>query len=203
MASGKQKIPLSVLHDYCRTLRGMGIQLGESPVVVAAALVANELGEVRVSNARKYVEANALLVRSTLAQAKKDGRYVPSNAKLKKADEAVGTGQSAASWLMPDGVDVRTDAFLQTYAWKKVRMQALLQWGARCMCCGATPSSGAIMNVDHIKCRRRFPELALALDNLQILCGDCNHGKGNWDMTDWRPGGTAPAADQETRMEHA
>ena len=24
------------------------------------------------------------------------------------------------------------------------------------------------------------------LDNLQILCSDCNAGKGNWDQTDWR-----------------
>lgn len=32
-----------------------------------------------------------------------------------------------------------------------------------------------------------FPDLALSMDNLQVLCGDCNHGKGNWDVTDWRP----------------
>ena len=42
------------------------------------------------------------------------------------------------------------------------------------------------MNVDHIKPRRLFPDLALSLDNLQVLCHECNHGKGNWDMTDWR-----------------
>lgn len=43
------------------------------------------------------------------------------------------------------------------------------------------------MNVDHIKPRRLFPWLALELKNLQVLCHDCNHGKGNWDQTDWRP----------------
>lgn len=29
-------------------------------------------------------------------------------------------------------------------------------------------------------------DLALSLENLQVLCAECNHGKGNWDMTDWR-----------------
>ena len=43
-----------------------------------------------------------------------------------------------------------------------------------------------MLNVDHIKPRFLFPDLALRLDNLQVLCGDCNEGKGNWDMTDWR-----------------
>ena len=27
---------------------------------------------------------------------------------------------------------------------------------------------------------------ALEITNLQILCHECNHGKGNWDQTDWR-----------------
>lgn len=76
--------------------------------------------------------------------------------------------------------------FLESFAWRKVRMEALLKYGPKCMCCGATPKTGAVMNVDHIKPRRTHPELALDLDNLQILCGDCNHGKGNWDTTDWR-----------------
>ena len=78
-------------------------------------------------------------------------------------------------------------AFLNTYEWRRVRMQALKKYGPKCMCCGATPNEGAVMNVDHIKPRKLFPQLALDLDNLQILCHDCNHGKGNWDMTDWRP----------------
>jgi 5-methylcytosine-specific restriction endonuclease McrA len=76
-------------------------------------------------------------------------------------------------------------------------MQALKKYGAKCMCCGATPATGSIMNVDHIKPRKIFPELALDIDNLQILCHECNHGKGNWDMTDWRPNNVV--AQQDTR----
>lgn len=78
------------------------------------------------------------------------------------------------------------DPFLKSYEWKKLRMQAFKLYGRKCQCCGATPESGAILNVDHIKPRRLFPELSLSISNLQVLCHTCNHGKGNWDMTDWR-----------------
>jgi hypothetical protein len=79
-----------------------------------------------------------------------------------------------------------TDAFLDSYEWRRARMAALKLQGARCQCCGATPADGARMNVDHIKPRKLFPHLALDQQNLQVLCNECNHGKGNWDMTDWR-----------------
>jgi 5-methylcytosine-specific restriction endonuclease McrA len=85
------------------------------------------------------------------------------------------------------GIYEATDAFLASYEWKVLRMQVLKRDGARCACCGASPADGARMHVDHIKPRRRFPELATDLENLQVLCSACNHGKGNWDSTDWRP----------------
>jgi hypothetical protein len=83
-------------------------------------------------------------------------------------------------------VFVKSNEFLQGFEWRKLRMEALKKYKPICQCCGATPKSGGIMNVDHIKPRKLFPELALDIDNLQVLCGECNHGKGNWDMTDWR-----------------
>lgn len=76
--------------------------------------------------------------------------------------------------------------FLQSYDWRRLRMEALKLHGGRCQCCGASPRTGAVLNVDHIKPRKFYPELALSLDNLQVLCEECNHGKGNWDETDWR-----------------
>ena len=83
-------------------------------------------------------------------------------------------------------VDPASDAFLMSFSWRKLRMQAIQRYGARCMCCGATPRDGIVINVDHIKPRKNYPHLALDIDNLQILCNPCNHGKGNWDETDWR-----------------
>lgn len=82
--------------------------------------------------------------------------------------------------------DVASKAFLASYEWRELRMKALKLYGAVCACCGASPKSGAVMNVDHIKCRKKFPGLALDIRNLQVLCEECNHGKGNWDSTDWR-----------------
>lgn len=78
------------------------------------------------------------------------------------------------------------DKFLNSFEWRRVRMEALKKYGPVCQCCGASPATGAVMNVDHIKPRKLFPHLALDVDNLQVLCGPCNHGKSNFDMTDWR-----------------
>lgn len=76
--------------------------------------------------------------------------------------------------------------FYSSRAWKILRYQAFERYGNRCACCGATPSDGLVMHVDHIKPRSKNPELALDIENLQILCEDCNVGKINqWD-TDWR-----------------
>lgn len=83
-------------------------------------------------------------------------------------------------------VDPRSNAFLESYQWRRVRMEALIKHKAICQCCGASRKTGAVINVDHIKPRKLYPHLALDLNNLQVLCHECNHGKGNWDMTDWR-----------------
>lgn len=90
----------------------------------------------------------------------------------------------------PDLIDyakyVASPDFLRSYAWREVRMKALKLHGTRCQCCGATPADGRKMHVDHIKPRKHFPELALEIANLQVLCDECNHGKGNWDCTSWK-----------------
>ena len=76
--------------------------------------------------------------------------------------------------------------FYASWEWKKARYQVLQRFGAKCMLCGATPESGAKICVDHIKPRALDPALELDTDNLQVLCDDCNMGKGRWDQTDWR-----------------
>lgn len=77
----------------------------------------------------------------------------------------------------------RRSDFYQTEDWRRLRYQALKKQGGKCQACGA----GEKLHVDHIKPRSKFPEMALELGNLQVLCEDCNLGKGAWDQTDWRP----------------
>lgn len=76
--------------------------------------------------------------------------------------------------------------FYQSKEWREIRYVVLLQGKGRCSCCGVSAKDGAILHVDHIKPRSRYPELELVLDNLQVLCGLCNTSKGAWDCTDWR-----------------
>lgn len=76
--------------------------------------------------------------------------------------------------------------FYQSSEWRDIRYKALVQHGNRCCCCGASPRTGAVIHVDHIKPRSIYPEYALTLDNLQVLCEQCNVSKSNTDETDWR-----------------
>jgi 5-methylcytosine-specific restriction endonuclease McrA len=43
-----------------------------------------------------------------------------------------------------------------------------------------------VLHVDHIVPRYKAPHRSLDIENLQVLCRDCNIGKGAWDQTDWR-----------------
>ena len=81
---------------------------------------------------------------------------------------------------------LQSSAFIHSREWKRLRYRTLAKRGVTCECCGAGPNSAGVIVVDHIKPRKKFPELALAPDNLQVLCTECNLGKGSWDQTDWR-----------------
>jgi 5-methylcytosine-specific restriction endonuclease McrA len=78
-------------------------------------------------------------------------------------------------------------AFYRSKEWKRLRYAALAKHGRRCLCCGASPATGARIVVDHVKPIRTHPRLRLRLSNLQVLCDHCNVGKGSHDRTDYRP----------------
>jgi len=81
----------------------------------------------------------------------------------------------------------KAEDFYRSDAWRVVRYKALTAHGGVCQCCGARASLGRPLHVDHIKPRSLYPDLQLEISNLQVLCDDCNLGKGARDQTDWRP----------------
>ena len=122
-----------------------------------------------------------------------------------RTDNRENKEMAVAKRLLAEGFLARTLAPRKKYSkpagdfyasreWASVRYAALLKADGRCACCGASRNDGAVMHVDHIKPRSKFPELALSIENLQVLCNLCNVAKSNVDMTRWetrQTGGTA------------
>lgn len=67
--------------------------------------------------------------------------------------------------------------FFESNEWRQLRYKVLVKHGRKCMCCGQSAPKVEI-HVDHIKPRYHHPELALVESNLQVLCKECNLGKG-------------------------
>ena len=82
-------------------------------------------------------------------------------------------------------VRVASGDFLLSPAWRAIRKLALKKLGNSCLKCGRLGTKDEPINVDHIKPRKFFPELALDIDNLQPLCWRCNKAKGN-SVADYR-----------------
>ena len=79
----------------------------------------------------------------------------------------------------------KNETFYQSKEWREVRYKAFKLHGRKCLCCGESPPN-TVLHVDHIKPRSKYPELELDINNLQILCKDCNLGKSNYDCIDYR-----------------
>jgi len=81
----------------------------------------------------------------------------------------------------------RDDDFYNSRDWQACRFDALKKANGCCVLCGRSHREhGVVLHVDHIKPRSKAPHLQLDRSNLQVLCKDCNLGKGNRDDTDWR-----------------
>jgi len=80
----------------------------------------------------------------------------------------------------------RADEFYASPEWRAIRYGALKANDGRCELCGVGKRDGAVLHVDHIKPRSKFPDLALDIGNLQVMCEDCNLGKSNKCTRDWR-----------------
>jgi 5-methylcytosine-specific restriction endonuclease McrA len=78
------------------------------------------------------------------------------------------------------------DDFYLSRTWLELRYKALKLNDGKCCCCGRGRKQNVVLHVDHIKPRSLYPSLQLELNNLQVLCEECNVGKSNKDFTDWR-----------------
>lgn len=76
--------------------------------------------------------------------------------------------------------------FYFTKEWRIVRYMALRDSNGWCHLCGRSAKDGIKLHVDHIVPVSKDPGLALILDNLQVLCEDCNLGKLNTDSIRWK-----------------
>jgi len=76
--------------------------------------------------------------------------------------------------------------FYKSAAWKELRYIALANSEGCCNLCGARARDGIVLHVDHIIPRSVNPEKELDLENLQVMCDDCNIGKSNYDDINWR-----------------
>lgn len=192
---------LRTIHIYVKSKLGFSCQKDVSIYDLATrALELDGFYKPPTQNSKKWVKSKTDFIKSKVAK-KQQQSYKPKNTgrsfvvgKVTFEIEKKEITPRNYTFLekMPSKAkitkakNVASTNFLNTYEWRKLRMEALIKYGRKCACCGATPESGAIMNVDHIKPRKTHPELALDINNLQILCSECNHGKGNWDSTDWR-----------------
>lgn len=104
----------------------------------------------------------------------------------KNPKKAKGRPPTPKDKRLQDMAFVKSDRFLKSRQWHELRYLALKHNNGCCELCGRSKEDGIVLNVDHIKPRSKYPELALKLTNLQVLCWPCNHGKSNTDETDWR-----------------
>jgi 5-methylcytosine-specific restriction endonuclease McrA len=76
--------------------------------------------------------------------------------------------------------------FYGSLGWRKARYMTLKRHGRQCACCRRTPEQHRVaLHVDHIVPRSKDRRKELTLSNLQVLCEDCNLGKGNTDRINW------------------
>lgn len=80
----------------------------------------------------------------------------------------------------------KTQQFLRSPDWRRLRYQIFQRDGRVCACCGARSEDGARLEIDHIKPISKHWHLRLDPENLQVLCRPCNKGKSNAYDDDFR-----------------
>lgn len=86
----------------------------------------------------------------------------------------------------PSYSSIKARNFYHSEEWQMLRYKALQEANGKCCLCGRSAKDGVILNVDHIVPLSVCWGLRNRLENLQVLCKDCNMGKLNKDITSWK-----------------
>ena len=96
------------------------------------------------------------------------------------------TDISPTSIPIPSAEDVKK-TFYQSHAWRTIRVDIIEEQEGKCQMCGRSfKEHGIAITVDHIIPLSIDWSRRLDKTNLQLLCEDCNKGKGNRYSTTWK-----------------
>lgn len=142
------------------------------------------------NNGKKWVKKPKPGSRADSAMARSEAWKKNRNFAMRsawKAENACPKHRSLGWGGFPRGTNQERAAFYASREWKELRFKAFMAYGNKCSCCGASPAQGGVvLHVDHVYPRSTHPEMELKLSNLQVLCADCNIGKSNKFMADFR-----------------
>jgi 5-methylcytosine-specific restriction endonuclease McrA len=158
-------------------LKKLGIKYSNMNMTQAARIVA-EAHKITDLGTNKKAIAARVNPREALANTDKSKlpKRVKSKAKVIKFPAPKSTSVTEAM--------IKT--FYDSWEWKRLSYDVKLKRGRRCECCGAKAPDVRIIT-DHVQPLRHYWHLRLVEANLQVLCDDCNMGKGSRDETDFRP----------------
>ena len=120
----------------------------------------------------------------------------PPMTTVQQALEAVAAVEQQKAARREQSSAKRAKSFYSSAQWRRLRYIFLRSQPRpfACCICGMGVADGAKLCVDHIKSVKRYPELRLRLDNLELTCTACNTGKGSDFADDWRPNAAASEA---------
>lgn len=124
---------------------------------------------------------------STKDMMETDGIYSkPQHRERKEAQKALKDVAGPHPQAAPASIRLGFEAkrkFLESTAWKQLRLAVIMECGRRCCCCRDDQST---IHVDHIIPMHVAPEIRLKPWNLQTLCSACNEAKSWTVIRNWR-----------------
>lgn len=114
---------------------------------------------------RKLLHAAGLLKISDVSKVRKK----KSSKEVFNFNPSLGESEDRHALALTPG-----DIFYKSLKWKNFRFRCFKELERKCVICGSNEK----LHLDHIKPRSIYPELAFEKKNMQILCEQCNLGKG-------------------------